>query len=111
MRMHVEELSNGITLIRLEGDFDAKGAGEIETQFAAVTAFADKVVVDMQGVNFLASIGIRALLSAVKAVNRREGKLVVASVKDSVLQVLKTCGAHGVMTICGGLDEALAQIA
>ena len=37
MRMEVDDLDGSVTRIRLIGDLDVKGAGEIELQFAAVT--------------------------------------------------------------------------
>lgn len=111
MKMQVEELASGVTVIRLDGDLDAKGIGEIEVKFAAATEITTKVVVDFQKVGFLASIGIRALLSAVKSLNRRGGKLVLLDPSDTVTQVLRTCGADGVMTLANGLDAALSALA
>jgi anti-anti-sigma factor len=111
MKMVVEELPSGVTHIRLDGALDAKGAGEIEVQFAAVTGNRLKLVIDLGGVDFLASIGIRTLLSAVKTVNRRGGKLVVADPTEAVAKVLRTCGADGVIPLIDGLDAAVAAVA
>jgi anti-anti-sigma factor len=110
MRMWVEELSGGVTKVALEGDLDAKGSAEIDVSFAAVTSARDKVVVDMAGVGFLASIGIRTLLSAAKTVSRRGGRMALLSPNSDVLKVLETSGVAQVMGIQADLDGALAAL-
>lgn len=110
MKMHVETQPSGIAVIHLDGDLDAKGTGEIALQFAAVTDEQDKVLLDMAGVGFMASIGIRALLSASKVMNRRGGRLVVFRPTPPVEKVLKTCGADGILSIIHEMDAAQAAL-
>jgi anti-anti-sigma factor len=106
MKMSVETQDTGVAVIHLEGDLDAKGTGQIELQFAAVTGEQNKVLLDMAKVGFLASIGIRALLSASKVMGRRGGKLVVFRPSPAVEQVLKTCGADAILGLTHDLAEA-----
>jgi anti-sigma B factor antagonist len=108
--MDVETLDGGVTRIRLEGDLDMKGAGEIEPRFTAVASAGDKVVVDLAGVRFLASIGIRSLLAAAKACARRGGKLALLDPSDAVAKVLTTCGADAVVPVVHGWNDALALV-
>jgi len=111
MRMQVDELDGGVTKVTLEGDLDAKGSGEIEVSFAAITGARLKLVVDMSLVGFLASIGIRTLLSAAKTVTRRGGKLVLSGANADVTKVLEVSGAAQLLTLAAGQDEALAALA
>lgn len=111
MKMTVETQPSGIAMIHLDGDLDAKGTGEIEVQFAAVTGEQNKVLIDMTQVGFLASIGIRTLLSASKVMNRRGGKLVVFQPNPSVEQVLKTCGADAILAVAHDMTAAQAVLA
>lgn len=111
MRMDVEELDGGVTKIRLIGDLDAKGAGEIEVSFTAVTSSRLKVIVDLTGVAFLASIGIRSLISAAKTLARRGGKLVIQDPSEAVNTVLLTCGVESLIPIVQGADAASAAVA
>jgi anti-anti-sigma factor len=108
--MEVDDLDRGVTRIRLLGDLDAKGASEIDLQFAALSGSRGKVVVDMSGVGFLASIGIRTLLSAAKTVARRGGRLVLLDPTEAVVKVLQTCGADTVLPAVHGTDAALAAV-
>lgn len=110
MDMLVDTTPAGIAEIRLDGDLDAKGTGEIEVRFAAVTGQEDKVLLDMSGVGFLASIGIRSILSASKVLNRRGGRLVLFRPQAAVEQVLRTCGVNGVVMITHDRPEAEAAL-
>ncbi len=111
MQMDVDEPVVGITRIVLSGDLDARGSGEIDVQFSAVAASRPKVVVDLTQVAFLASIGIRTLMLAAKANNRKGGKLVLLDPSDAVHKVLRTSGADTVLPVVRGLDSALAAVA
>jgi anti-anti-sigma factor len=111
MKMTIETQPSGIALIHLDGDLDAKGTGEIEVQFAAITGERNKVLIDMTQVGFLASIGIRTLLSASKVMNRRGGKLVVFQPNPSVEHVLKTCGADAILAVTHDMLTAQAALA
>ena len=57
------------------------------------------VVVDLSEVTFLASIGIRHLVSATKALARKGGKLVLVNPTDAVKEVLVTSGVTDLMPI------------
>lgn len=60
MQADLTVLENGVKLIRLVGRLDMAGAGEIDIMFTSYAATEKAgVVVDLSGVNFLASIGPR----------------------------------------------------
>jgi anti-anti-sigma factor len=68
MDLNISELENGIRRIALVGRLDMQSSLAIDTRFTALTATGTgPVLVDMSGVEFIASIGIRLLLSNAKA--------------------------------------------
>jgi anti-anti-sigma factor len=69
------------------------------------------IVVDMSGVPYMSSIGIRALLMNAKAVSRRGGRFVLLSPEPNVKNVLVSSGIDQLITICGNLAEALTKVA
>jgi anti-anti-sigma factor len=56
----------------------------------------------MAGVTFVASIGLRHLVSAAKAVGRRGGRLVVLNPTPAVAEVITTSGLTGLLHIESG---------
>lgn len=109
MEIHYDELSGGIGLIKLTGKLDIHGTGQIETKFAGYCAGQNmRIIVDLSGVDFLASIGIRLLLLTAKSVSSRGGKLVLLNPTPDVHNVLEISGIPTVIPIYPQLEEAQA---
>lgn len=98
MPISYEDPSESFRRITLTGRLDTAGADEIATRFAALSATANRrVVVDLTSVSFLASIGIRALISNAKALQQRGGRMVLLVGNNPV--VTSTLEAAGVDTL------------
>jgi anti-anti-sigma factor len=106
MQIEAEALPGGITNIKLSGRMDVQGAQEIDLKFTGYTAQQRSVIVDLSGVNFLASIGIRTLLMAAKAVSGRGGKIVLLNPDDNVTKVLEMAGIDTMIPISRSFDDA-----
>jgi len=110
MRMSVEPVAGGVVMVVLDGRMDVVGAGTIDVQFSAIAGSSKGVVVDLAGVSFLASLGIRTLLLGAKAVQRRGGSFVLLSPVDEVAEVLEVMGVTELMPIFRDRDAALAEV-
>jgi len=112
MNISETKLQGGVIKINLSGRMDIEGVGQIETQFAGMTAAPRMaIVVDMSEVPYMSSIGIRALLINAKAVSRRGGKFVLLNPEPHVKKVLESSGIDQLITIRYDLNEALANVA
>lgn len=107
MNMTVDD-TNGITRIILDGQLDIKGAQAIEVQFTAIATHHDRVIVDLNTVDYIASMGIRLLVLAGKAIARRSGKLVMFGASDAVAKVLTTSGVTEIIPLLDSWDAAVA---
>jgi anti-sigma B factor antagonist len=107
MEMNYNELDNGIGLIKLSGELDIIGVGEIETKFTGYCAGENvRVVVDLSEVDFLASIGIRLLVLTAKSVATRGGKMVLLNPIPEVHDVLEITGIPAIIPIYAQLESA-----
>ena len=70
--------------VALVGRLDIKGAEVIEMPLATLSGAKQNILIDMSQVSFLASIGIRHLVSATKALARRGGRLILVGPQDVV---------------------------
>ena len=111
MNIESETFDDGVRKISLSGRLDIQGAQEIDLKFSGLTANQRSVVVDLAGVSFLASIGIRTLLLAAKAVSQRGGKLVLCNPDAGIVQILKTAGIDSLIPIFPSLDQARLAVA
>lgn len=99
MDMQVEELDGGITRVALRGRFDTQGAESVDLPFSVIAGSKKAVVVDLSEVDFLASLGIRVLVTSAKAIGRKGGKLVIIAPEGNVLMVLQTAGMESLIPI------------
>lgn len=97
---------NGTTArIALNGRLDILGAEAISLPLATLSGSKQNIVIDMSGVNFIASIGIRHLMSATKALSGRGGRLVLLMPTQPVLEVLNTSGITDLIPTAQSEDE------
>ncbi len=107
MQLEFSTMPNGIRFIKLNGRLDIAGAGEIETRFTGCCAGEKPhVLVDLSGVEFLASIGIRLLNLNAKSIARRGGKMVLLRPIPEVLNILEITGIPAIIPIYSGLESA-----
>jgi anti-sigma B factor antagonist len=111
MDLQFATMENGIRMIKLAGRLDIIGTGEIETKFTGYCS-GDKVqvIVDLSGVDFLASIGIRLLVLTAKSVNRRRGMMVLLNPTPDVNNVLDLAGIPSIIPIYPQLESAEAVL-
>ena len=111
MKMESEVLDNGITMVTLEGRLDVEGAGAIDVPFTSLTASKQaNILVDMANVSFIASIGMRTLLSAAKAQDHRGGRMVLANTQSLVNEALTTAGINTLIPMHDSTDAAVADL-
>ena len=109
MAIEFEDISENLRRIAISGRLDIPGTGEISTRFAALAAAAGRrVVVDLTAVSFLASIGIREIITNAKAAQQRGGRLVLfVGDNSAVTKTLETTGIDALIPMFA--DYAAAE--
>ena len=112
MQFESTTLTDNITRIALDGRLDLEGTQAIEQKFSfATTTRAAKIIVDLSGVTFLASIGIRMLVASARAQANRGGKMVLAAPSALVRNVLETAGIDQLIPLAVDVEAAKAAVA
>jgi anti-sigma B factor antagonist len=111
MKIEPETLDGGILKINLAGRMDVQGTREIDAKFTGYAASARSVIVDINAVDFLASMGIRTLLLVAKTVSGRGGRLVLLNPDANVTKILEMAGIDTLIPIHRSLDEARLAVA
>ena len=99
MQITISDEAGSTGKLGLVGKLDIAGAEAIAMPLATLAGGKKSVVVDLSGVTLLASIGIRHLVSATKALSRKGGKLVLVNPNESVRDVLISSGVDDLMPI------------
>jgi anti-anti-sigma factor len=110
MEMVVSDFGELGKLVTLVGRLDILGAEKIDLPMAVVAGSRTNIVIDMGGVDFIASIGIRHLVLAAKTVARNSRTLVLLNPKPLVSDVLTTAGLHTILPIVRSEQEAEAAL-
>jgi anti-anti-sigma factor len=110
MALSTEELSGGITKVILDGRLDIEGAAAVDLRMNVIAGSKKAVLVDMQQVSFLGSMGLRALVAPARAIKSRGGKIVLFGPNELVEKVLKTSGVDTLIPIHHELQSALAAL-
>jgi anti-anti-sigma factor len=110
MQITITEFGDVGTRVTLVGKLDIAGAGQIELPLATVAGSRCNIVIDMNAVDFIASIGIRHLVMAAKAVARGSRRLVLLDPNPLVTDVLVTAGLADFLPIVRSEDEARAML-
>jgi anti-anti-sigma factor len=110
MAIATEELTGGITKVILDGRLDIQGAAAMDLQMNAIAGSRKAVLIDMQKVSFLGSMGLRALMAPARAIKERGGKMVLFGPNEMVEKVLKTSGIESLIPVHHELQSALAAL-
>ena len=95
----------------LKGKLDAEGANAVAAPLAKLSEEKQGLVVDLSGVSFLASVGIRQLITAAKTLTRRGGRLALLKPTQAVDEVLTIAAINSLIPIARNDKDAQAIIA
>jgi len=110
MSIATEELAGGITKVVLDGRLDIEGAAAVDIQMSAIVGSKKAVLVDMQKVSFIGSMGLRALVAPARALTSRGGKIVLFGPNELVEKVLKTSGVDALIPVHHDIGNAIAAL-
>lgn len=106
----IEKKCGDITLLEAQGKLNAESAPETEQSLAAfVESGARQLVLDLSGVDYISSAGLRALLSAAKLAQKAGGKLVLAAAQPEARKILDTAGFSSLVPIFETTDQACSS--
>lgn len=95
MEVSFDDIHPGLRRIILSGRLDILGTDNIAARFTELSTDVKRnVIVDFTNVTFLASIGIRALISNAKTLHKMGGRM--ALVVEPNTSVAKTLDATGI---------------
>jgi anti-anti-sigma factor len=110
MELKVISTDDAYTHLALSGKLDVLGVGEIENKFIGYTAARKKnAVVDLSGVTFMGSMGLRIFLSAARSLGFEKKTLILLNPQPLVNEVLEASGITDVVIIEHDAEAALSK--
>jgi anti-anti-sigma factor len=107
MEMNVLSRPVGITKGELQGRFDILAAQKIDLQFNVIMGSHTRVIVDLEQVPVIASMGIRPLIMGAKTMKSKGGGMALLRPSDDVSMVLEEIGADTIIPVVAELQGAI----
>ena len=107
MRLEVDE-ENDKSIIHVNGRIDATTAPQLENQLnTLLDGNQIRLIVDFNNVDYLSSAGMRVLLAMTKRVQTLQGGMIVLhSLHDDVMEIIRMAGFEQILKIAPGEKEA-----
>lgn len=107
--MKINQVKQGdITILQMQGRLDSASAPAADRQLTALTESGVlHIVMDLSGLEYVSSAGLRVFLSAAKRMKLAHGKLALASPTPQVKQVFDMAGFSSVLPIFASMPEAV----
>lgn len=100
---------DGWTIVVARGQLDvATAPGFRQDLLEAQYGGSTRVAIDLDGVEFVDSMGLGVLVGALKRARTHDGELVIACSRERLLQLFALTGLDQVLTIVPDLEAALA---
>lgn len=105
-----QQQAGEVIILAPAGRIDSSNAKAFETGvLGAIDAGNRQLLLDLAGVDYMASAGLRVLLLAAKRLQGLGGKLVLCGLADRVREVLTIAGFTALLDIRGDRQSALAD--
>lgn len=110
MEFAVTEQS-GVTKAALDGRLDTANVEKIEQDFAAsIVAQGKNTMVDLSKVSFIASLGIRLLLTTARSLGKSGSRLVMFGATPAVSEILETTALSDIIPVFLSEEEAIGAL-
>ena len=97
--MTIEKKLNGeLATLVVAGRLDTQTAPELEKEIDDVVTGINELVLDMTGLEYVSSAGLRVILKAQKIMNSK-GSMKLTGVNDSIMEVFDITGFIDILTI------------
>lgn len=97
--MKIDQIKNGTALeIAPQGRLDTITAPELEEVIKSSLDGVTELVLDLSGLEYISSAGLRVLLSAQKAMNK-QGEMKVKNVNETIAEIFDVTGFSDILTV------------
>jgi|WetSurMetagenome_2_1015567.scaffolds.fasta_scaffold00036_17 anti-anti-sigma factor len=100
-----------VSIIEVAGRMDAVTAPTFDKFFREISSSEIQAfLILMNNLDYISSAGLRSILMAAKQVKAKNGRLVLAGMKDAVKEVFNLSGFQAILRICESGEDALKEL-
>ena len=101
--------AGGVSILDFSGNLDTNNSLTAETEVnQLVDGGCQKILFNFKDLNFIASSGLRILLSTAKKLKTSGGKMVLCNLNETVQEVFDISGFASILNLAADENEALS---
>ncbi|MBQ4567147.1 MAG: STAS domain-containing protein [Desulfovibrio sp.] len=101
---------DGISILEISGRMDATSTPEFENTVRDLPGQTPLLLMDMSGLEYISSAGLRGILGLVKAFRAASGKLAFCALQPMVAEVFRISGFTAMLTVRDSREEAVTAL-
>jgi anti-sigma B factor antagonist len=110
-KMEIATNTDGeITIVELNGDIDASTAPKVQELVLPLAQSGKKLLLNMTGVPYMSSAGLRSLLALYRQASTQECKLVLVGLSPEIQDTMSVTGFLGFFTITESVDLGITVL-
>ena len=110
MTNNVEDL-NGVKVYSLSGHFDADMVSKVHKEIEdLLQGPINQILLDLSGVTYISSAGLRVFLYVAKAMKAKEGSAALCSATENVKRIIELAALNNIIPIYENREKALATL-
>lgn len=109
IEIHVKTVEQA-TIVEIAGEIDAQTAPEVREAITAQVRPGVKMLLDLTGVEYMSSAGLRVLLGAYRQVKSSQGQVVLVGLSAELRDVMSMTGFLRFFSVYESVDLGLAAL-
>jgi anti-anti-sigma factor len=94
------------TVVAISGEMEVYDAESFESRMIGmIEGGAKKIIIDFKGLDYISSSGLRAILNVRSRAQKDGGRLVLAGLKDKVLEVFRVSKLLGIFEVVAASED------
>jgi anti-sigma B factor antagonist len=99
----------GVTVLHVQGELVAGSAGVLRAELAGAMG-APRVLLELSGITRLDTVGLGALIGAVRTIHEAGGQVALAAARTSVDERLHSAGIDRLIVVAESAEAALRSL-
>lgn len=110
MEISQEEVG-GVVCVKMRGRLDAGSTPDAEKVLAQILDEGKlKVLLNLDGLEYISSVGLRVILTLVKELGLKGGKVVLCCLSEYVREIFEVSGFTAIIPIADSIDTGLKDL-
>ncbi len=91
MDIQIKSIDN-VTIVALTGEINGRNAPEVQEQLLPLAIPGCRILLNMAGISYMSSAGLRTLLMLYRQINRQSGCIALSNLQEMIQDMMSVTG-------------------